>query len=213
MRKVFRLNEIKGIVMKKFISLMFILLLLCSCLTGCFVITKEVDVKDKKTEPSFENAITEEEIKALLSENAYCNINLFTVSSLWPKGDALKDHIYEADTEKFADYKAFKKYLSNIYTADYVKYLLNDYPEKGNPLYVNIDGKLCINANLMAGRGYDVNWDNPKITIKEQTETESTFEATVSKTESGKNTKSEDYTVTVTAVYENGKWLLPEIIS
>ena len=73
-------------------------------------------------------------------------------------------------------------------------------------------GELCVNTALDGSKGYYVDWTDCKVAIKDSDGKQCTFSVTGQKEEPAENPTKEDYTVESKAVFENGKWLLGEMI-
>lgn len=152
--------------------------------------------------------LTEDGIRTLMKGNVDCVMNIFFTNDLPTQGDPIRDHVSQVDTTKFASYADFEAYVGSIYTKETTKMLLNDYPYEGQPKYLNIDGKLCLDTNLSGAKGYYVDWSSYTVNITKSDDKTCEFTLTAKITEPGDNPTPEDYPATGKAVFEDGKWLL-----
>ena len=191
-------------------------------LTGCSPQTdneKENPTRQEVTDTaqtddnvSDENKIEESTLKAFLEENDKCMRKIFAMSSLPHIDEEVEPNIYIVDKTYFKSYEDFESYVRSVYCKETADRLLYDYPYEGNPKYINIDGELCVNTALDGSKGYYVDWTDCKVAIKDSDGKQCTFSVTGQKKEPADNPTKEDYTVESKAVFENGKWLLGEMI-
>ena len=156
--------------------------------------------------------LNEKGIRALVDENINCITNIFEQGALPTQGKPLKDHIYQVDGSKYKSYAEFEAYILSVYCSKTANMLLKNYPSKGDPKYLNIDGKLCINMDKVGGRGYYVDWTEYKVKITKSEDETCEFTLTASIEGPSETPTKEEYTVDSSAVYENGHWLLKAVI-
>lgn len=180
----------------------------CCALFVCIAVLTGCSSQSKENE----NKLSESTIAALFDENINCMQNIFVLSTLPHTEEEVEPNVYVVDESYFTDYAAFEEYIRSVYCKETADILLYDYPYKNEPKYINIDGKLCVNTLLDGSKGYYVDWTDCKIEIKEADDYKCTFSVTGEIEEPSDNPQKEDYTVESTAVSENGKWLLTEMI-
>lgn len=169
---------------------------------------------DETKETEDKNEINEEEIKRLFDENLKCMVDIFVLCSLPTEGEPIENtNIYPVKKDIFKSYKEFEDYVRGIYNKETADRLLFDYPFEGVQKYVEVDGDLYINMDYDGGKGYYVDWSSYNIDIKRQSEKECVFSVTGLIEEPAENPVKEPYTIMGTAVYENDKWVLTEMIS
>lgn len=174
-------------------------------------------------ETSEETSVTETEaqsaefdeaiIRSLFDENIYCLRNLYGATSLYPEGDPVQDdHIYKADTDRFADYAEFESYIRSVFCTNEADRLLYDSPYEGQPMYLNIDGMLCVDTYLAGAKGYYVDWSDYRLEIVSADDSRCEFIVTGQIEEPAEVPVKEDYPRNGAAVYENGGWRLEKLI-
>ena len=206
--------------MKK-VSLLLLSVLLGLSFSSCSVssgVSPNVgsDSSSSSSSSSFEeesnlNSLTDDRIKELVENNLNCLFNVFELSSLPVQGEPLHDNVYQVEESKFSSYSAFESYIRDVYIEDEADRLLYNYPMEGKAKYFDEDGKLCVDMELDGGKGYYVDWGNY------------TFERILTSTnrcdlvlhalieEPADEPVAEEYEVTVTVLYQDGKWLLTEL--
>lgn len=158
-------------------------------------------------------SVTETEIRALVDENLNCMRDIFVLGML-PTEDApiQGEWIYQVKEDIFRDYAEFESYVRSVYCKETADMYLYDYPYEGEPKYVNIDGKLCANKYLDGGRGYYVDWTDYALTIESVKDGRCQFTVTCLVEWPAENPVAEEYPVSGEAIYENGRWLLTEML-
>ncbi len=155
-------------------------------------------------------AVTEKELESLFSKNLYCMQRLLRLGTLPYSGEAVKDgHIYPVQDERFQTYAALKDYLCTVYTEATATALLEN---NGMPVYVEIEGRLCVDTYRAGGRGYYIDWTDRQITIDSTDETGCHFTVTGKDNAPSDEHKSKAYEAAGTAVYENGRLVLTAMI-
>lgn len=206
--------------MKKIINVGCIMLLsvvLCSCGNNTDKAVKGEDSAITEDNKSYEveenNIISENTIRELFDENLYFMINIFELSSLPTVGEPLDgDNIYQVDESYFKDYNEFESRIRSIYTKETADRLLYNFPYEGVQKYFEKDGKLCVNKMYDGGKGYYADWSDYTITIDSFNENECNFTLKAVVIWPADEPKEEIYEVNATAVYENEKWLLTEMV-
>lgn len=206
--------------MKKSISCILAALSAIVVLSGCdFFVSRPVDgmmLPESETDTTFvvvgEHGITEAELRALFDENLYCMWNVFEIDCLEYGEEPVKgDSIYRV-TERFSSYEDFEGYLRSVYCKETADMLLYDFPQEGNPRYLNIDGELCVDITLVGGKGYYVDWTDYTIEIVSSDDTSCTFVVKGILNEPADVPVDEEYSVAGVAVYEDGKWVLERMM-
>lgn len=179
--------------------------------------TADGENKQDKTEGNADTAteetvaITEEELRHLIDEDIKCN-SWFECGSLPtdPSADETQNERL-VDRSIFADYASFENYIRSVYCEKEADRLLNDFPMEGVQKYFNKDGMLYLDVNYDGGKGYYVNWENYTVSIDSVDGSSCTFTVTASVEWPADEPQEEPYTVTTTAVLENGSWVLSEL--
>ena len=207
--------------MKRFL-LALLSLILCLSFSGCmgaFSLGGGVTAPPEGSEPEKiessvpSSAISEERIRELVEENLYCMGEIFTLSSLPHADEPLYDMVYPVDEGIFASYETFEIYLRSVYAKEYAELLLYDMPFEGDPKYIDVDGKLCVNMLYDAGMGYYVVWDDYTFEIVSQNEDSCKVILHAQIEEPAVVPTLEPYDVEVTFVKEGESWLLSEMFS
>jgi len=159
------------------------------------------------------SAVSEERIRELVEENLYCMSEVFMLSSLPRADEPLYDMVYPVDEGIFASYEAFETYLRGVYAKEYAELLLYDMPFEGDPKYIDVDGKLCVNALYDTGSGYYVIWDGYTFEIVSEDEETCTVVLHAQIEEPADVMSVEPYDVEITLVNQDGVWLLSEMFS
>lgn len=158
--------------------------------------------------PEFNESI----IKDLFSKNLTC-MEIFTLRPLrYDFSEKIRDNICPVISETFADYASFESYIRSVYIPQTANRLLYDTPYEDDPIYVNIDGRLCINANYDGGRGYYVDWSNYTVDIISVTEDACEFTVSAVQILPGEDNIAEDYSVSGRLILCDGEWRLEEMI-
>ena len=146
---------------------------------------------------------TENDIRALMERNLDC-YTLYYISPAPVTTQQNSDGYLGVDKNFLSDYKTLSDLVTTTYTADKAAEILN-YPSKETPLYKDVQGNLFVKPDLVEFNDYE--WSFSEYTVKIDSDKDNKCTFTL-KTEEG----SQTYETTGTAVYENGKWLLTDII-
>lgn len=176
--------------------------------------TTEAVVETTAEETQAQSAEFDEAIiRNLVDENTYCLRNLYGATSLYPVGDPVQDdHIYKADTDRFADYAEFESYVRSVFCTNEADRLLYNSPYEGQPMYVNVDGMLCVDTYLAGAKGYYVDWSDYRVEIISADDNRCEFIVTAQIEEPAEVPVKEDYPVNGAVVYENGGWRLEKLL-
>ena len=177
-------------------------------------ITTEAVVETTAEETQAQSAEFDEAIiRNLVDENTYCLRNLYGATSLYPVGDPVQDdHIYKADTDRFADYAEFESYIRSVFCTKEAERLLFNSPYEGQPMYLNIDGMLCVDTYLAGAKGYYVDWSDYRLEIVSTDSDRCEFIATAQVEWPADEPVKEDYPVNGVVVCENGEWRLEKLL-
>lgn len=155
--------------------------------------------------------ITDQEFHYLIDENVRCNY-WFACGSLPVDEESSTDgSLRPIDQDYFANYAEFETYVRSIYCKAEADRLLYNYPEEGNPKYVNNDGMLYLDLNYDGAKGYYVDWADYTVTIDVLSEDSCTFTIYTTIEEPSDEPKTEEYTLTETVIKEDGGWRLTEL--
>lgn len=182
------------------------------------VISETAEVTEEETDSSenyddYDNIIGQDELRNLFAENINCFVNIFSISNLGYTGDPVQgDNIYRVANDMFADYADFEAYVRSVYCTAEADRLLYGYPYEDSPMYLNVDGELCINIDLAGAKGYYADWSDCVITIDSADENRCEFTATGYIEEPAEVPVKEDYPVSGAAILENGKWVLEKMM-
>ena len=177
-------------------------------------------VTTKEQETTAEQTVSEEMLRELIDKNIYCNLNIFSGSLPLALADEGKDveidmqnnTLYQVSEKAFPDYASFEEYIRSVYCKETADMYLNNYPYEGVQKYKNVDGKLYIDLKYDGGKGYYVIWDDYKITIDSSSADKCEFTVKAAVEWPAENPVVEDYVVKGTAVYENNRWVLTEMM-
>lgn len=149
---------------------------------------------------------SDQQIRLLMEQNLNYYY-LFYVDPLEITGSTDSDKYGVADTSYVADYNALKDMINSTYVSEKATQLLN-YPSSDTPLYKEKNGKLYVNPGVATSVEYNVIWDPDvyEVKILSSSETECTFELV------GETFDGESYKTSGSAVVQNGKWLLTDVI-
>lgn len=171
--------------------------------------TEETATETEAQSASIDEAV----IRSLFDENIYCLRNLYGATSLYPVGDPVRDdHIYKADTDRFSDYAEFDSYIRSVFCTNEAERLLYNTPYEGQPMYVNVDGMLCVDTYLAGAKGYYVDWSDYRLEIVSADDSRCEFIVTGQIEEPAEVPVKEDYPVNGAVVYENGGWRLEKLV-
>lgn len=177
-------------------------------------------VTTKEQETTAEQTVSEEMLRELIDKNIYCNLNIFSGSLPLALADEGKDveidmqnnTLYQVSEKAFPDYASFEEYIRSVYCKETADMYLYNYPYEGVQKYKNVDGKLYIDLKYDGGKGYYVIWDDYKITIDSSSADKCEFTVKAAVGWPAENPVVEDYVVKGTAVYENNRWVLTEMM-
>ncbi len=185
--------------MKRLLALM-LTLALCFVMCACSCAGTSTD--PTKPEPV---ACNETTIRTLMEQNLDCYF-IFYVEPLSHTTQQNSDGYYGAEKTYFADYNGLKNLVESTYIPQKASMLLN-YPEKETPLYKNVEGNIFMKPDVAEFTDYKIIWDET-YTVKITSNTESECKFTLNTTDFDQK----PYTVNGTAVYQNNRWLLTDII-
>lgn len=196
--------------MKRLLALtLFLIMCLCACGKSHTALMKtgSTPVSDGVLVP----APTVKQLSNLFNENLYCMNRLLTLGSL-PTGSTpiQGDHVYPVESDRFQTYAQLKEYLHTVYTAEATELLLDN---NGMPVYLDVDGKLCVDTYHVGGKGYFVDWTGYKLTIADVQGSTCHFTVSGTLTDPADEPTPEPYTANGTAVYEDGRWVLTGMVS
>lgn len=144
-------------------------------------------------------------LKALCDRNADC-LSYFVTSPSPTVGNSLDGQfIYEADFPEFASYAELERYVYDTYADSFANELLHNFPKNG-PMYVEYNGKLCIDTYYVLENLYlEGDWANADIANPAMiSEKRLTFDIVI-------NNYDETIGCTAIAVLENGSWQLEKM--
>lgn len=175
---------------------------------------KEEDASTEAGSASGQNeTITEEELSNLFKENLNCMLYIFELGDLSHEEEPMDgDMIYRVTDDKFHSLADLEEYLLTVYTKEEADRLLYHYPYEDQSKYLEQDGVLCINLALSGGKGYYVDWTDFEVTIKTIEEDRCTFLVKGTIEEPAEEPIQEEYFSEGVAVYENGHWVLEEMM-
>lgn len=187
-------------------------ILLCGCVEGSF--DKEQDKATTGAETTKEQSVSEDTLRELIDKNVYCNLKIFCGSLPTKESDVdtQTTTLHQVSEEAFPDYASFEKYVRSVYCKDTADMYLYNYPTEGAQKYRNVDGKLYIDLQYDNSKGYYVIWDDYTITIDSSSADKCEFTVKAAVEMPADKPVKEEYTVKGTAVYENGKWVLTEML-
>ncbi len=167
---------------------------------------KQAETMDYETEQMTNNMLD------LFDDNLYCVLYMFYFGNhLETTGESGGYNLLKVKTDKFASYSAYEVFLRATYTADVVQTLI--VPAK----YMSgSNGELCLNAAFVEdGRFYDVpdyyvDWSDYQLVVDSFSEKECYF--TVTAIENNPSSGQALYERSGKAVYQNGKWILTEVV-
>lgn len=168
-----------------------------------------------KTVDNDEKLLSGEELKTLLENNIYLNLEVFCADTLtvdYSQVKVIDNDFYKVVDEKFPDYGSFEDFVRSVYCKETADMYLMNYPYEGKPKYVNYEDQLYLNSLFDTAKANFTNWSEYSVEIIECTGEKCTFTVNTTKDVPGDVTLKEEYTVNGIAVFEDGKWLLQEMI-
>lgn len=180
--------------------------------------SKETETTEYEELTSTQQAVSEGILRELIDKNVYCNLYIFCGSlpledeEIETGTDAQTNSLYQVSEKAFPDYASFEEYVRSVYCKETADMFLYNYPFEGVQKYRDIDGKLYIDLKYDGGKGYYVIWDDYTITIDSSSEDRCEFTVKAAVEWPAENPVVEDYVVKGTAVYENNRWVLTEMI-
>ncbi len=151
------------------------------------------------------------EITELFDKNLQC-LELYRTNPLPTVGEPLfegeEQIICEISSDKFSSYDELVDYVNSTYTYGTAQMYLNDFPYEGNKLYLEYDGKFCLNTYYpVGGKGYYVDWSDYSIEITDADDTTCTFNVTATIQEPG-DLPADEYTLSCEAIITENGWRL-----
>lgn len=197
-----------------FIRLVAVMLavMLCLVFVGCnddsSTISQPVTTSDKALKEC-----SERDIRLLMEKNLDCVYCFFVADTIHPDNAAVAnaDGYYKAQTSFFESYDEFESFVTSVYTAEKSNELLHKYPSEDKPLYKSDIEELLVNPDAYTPIDYDVIWDdNYTVNITSSDLSKCEFELTAYTYDEDGNQK--DYKALGCAVYEDGAWLLTDMV-
>lgn len=168
---------------------------------------------NEEQEEKQENEITQAELNELFGKNVECMVNIFSINHLPYSGEPVEgDSIYIVSDDRFNSFSDFEEYVRSIYCTEEADRLLYNFPYEDSPMYVDVDGKLGVDLNYAGAKGYYVDWSNFEIEINSADGEKCTFTAKGVIEEPADVPVEEEYKSQGTAIYENGRWVLEEMM-
>lgn len=179
--------------------------------TDAPVQTEDAETETETAAPV--STVSEEELRTLMEENLYCMRYVFTLGTL-PYGESpiQGENIYKVEDERFATFADLEEYVRGVYCKETADMYLYNYPYEGEPLYIDIDGQLCIDIYRAGAKGYYVDWTDFGLTITSADDSVCEFTVTGLAEEPADEPTFTEYTVNAKAVCEDGKWVLEKMI-
>lgn len=175
--------------------------------------SEEMGTEERTVQNEDSQAFSEEVARQLMDKNIECN-DIFILGALMPENgwEPEDGNLVPVADSRFPDWETFESFVYSVYCKECADMYLYNFPYEGDAKYVNVAGKVYVNMNYVGGKGYYVDWSDYSIEIKEETDSRCVFDVTGSIEEPSDNPTKEPYTVTATAVLENGKWVLENLI-
>ena len=139
--------------MKKLLATLFALSLVF-CLCAC-----------AGNDNSADDKATANEIKAVVKNAVRCTTEIFEVRTLAFEENALKDDYHIVTDDQFKTYADLEAFVKSTYVDSVAEQILKG-EGVSRTVYLDVDGKLCIDVSTILPRGYFVNWDNYSVTVK-----------------------------------------------
>lgn len=189
--------------MKRFLSIILVTLL-CISFSAC------KNENDSNNTDAMNNVAqsecSEQELRLLMESNLDCYY-LFYVAPLTEGGGTDSDGYTKADTSFFATYKELCDFVNNTYAEKTASYLLNSYPSAENPLYIEKNSLVYVDLDAVEETEYEVMWDDSyTIEFIESSLSRCSFKLTT------EDFDGDEYVADGSAVFENGKWLLEDMV-
>ena len=154
------------------------------------------------------SSVTVGQLEDLFEENLQCVQNILVLGALPHNATPVKDgHIYPVTNTRYHNYQELQNYLHTVYTVSETARLLEG---NGNPLYVDVDGVLCVDVHRIGGKEYTVDWKDYTLVIDSHNDTVCRF--TVTGRKPTLDGQTEPYAISGTAIYENGRLVLEKIL-
>lgn len=186
----------------KRLSALLLALLMCLSFTAC---KKDKD-KDTKTATAdtAQTECTEQQVKRLVEKNLDCYF-IYYVSPLTHTTQQNSDGYYGTDGSYFSSYKELEDLVKSTYTAEKATQLLS-YPSENAPLYKNVEGLIFTKPDVIKPVEYNIIWDSYTVEFTENGTKKCSFKLNTT------DLDGKEYTTDGEAVFENGTWLLTDLI-
>lgn len=155
--------------------------------------------------------LNENDLETLFDRNLNCVLNVFYLGNLQYEQEG-ENGLHRVNDPRFGSFVELENYVRETYVTEVAERLLYEERVPGHTLYVNRGGELYIDETVLGGVGYYVDWSRYTITVESMTDTSCTFTVTASITEPGDNVSPQPYVKNVTAVVENGAWVLSDVV-
>lgn len=188
---------------------------------GIEIATQENTTKEEVTEGTTEatseaekhEEITKEELTRLFEENLNCMLYIFELGELEHEEEPIDgDMIYRVTDDKFQSFADLEEYVRSVYAKEEADRLLYHYPYEDQAKYIEQDGALCINLALSGGKGYYVDWTDFEVEMELIEADRCTFQVIGTIEEPADEPVQEEYIAKGVAVYEDGHWVLEEMM-
>ena len=188
--------------MKKLLAILMVLAL-CLSFSAC----KNNDEKPADTQKEVTlSECTEQDVRILIERNLDCYY-LFYVAPLSQGGGTDSDGYTKADTSFFASYSEMCDFVTTTYTKEKSDYLLHQYPSVENPLYIEKNGAVYVDLDVVEPVEYNILWDDSyTVEFTENSTEKCSFTLTTT------DFDGNEYKTDGSAVNDNGKWLLTDMV-
>lgn len=187
--------------MKKLLAILFILAF-CLSLSAC---KNEEQISDT-TQTAAQSECSEQDIRVLMESNLDCYY-LFYIAPLSEGGGTDSDGYTQAEKSFFTSYSELNDFVTNTYTKEKSDYLLHQYPSAENPLYIEKNNEVYVDLDAVKPVEYKISWDDSyTIEFTENSNTKCSFTLTTT------DFDGNEYQTSGSAVFENGKWLLADMV-
>ena len=164
----------------------------------------------KQTESTVVTAPDEQILRDLFDQNLEC-AEIFERSFLPMEENPVEGTFYKITDDRFHTFGDLEKFTKSVFVQSEAARLLGPRYED-RALYRDVGGVLCIDASLMGGRGYYVDWTDYRLEILSTDKNEVTFKVIATVEWPAEVPVAEPYEVKTRAVMENGEWRLTELI-